>query len=62
MKIYTMTKEVRGCDDCPLARLTLAADDYPICGHPIMNNERHYGEGLPDWCPLPDAAEVKNEN
>jgi hypothetical protein len=58
MKIYTMKKEVRGCDDCPHARAKGNNSVLPVCRHPqITSDETLWPGKIPDWCPLPDAEE-----
>jgi hypothetical protein len=56
MKIYTMTKEVLGCGECPVSKLRLLTN-VASCGHPDASGRGVEAGKIPDWCPLPDAKE-----
>jgi hypothetical protein len=59
MKIYTMTKEVLGCKDCPRSRVRSTNFSIAFCGNEDAEGYSVQAESIPEWCPLPDVKVKK---
>lgn len=58
-------KLVHFCRECPFSRPSLGGDWlYCLKAHAsimVANDQNHYQDIIPDWCPLPHYTDINSE-